>query len=138
MLGELPENSLITADAGFVGYDFWTSILEAGPQFVIRVGANVKLLGETGLRPRVGSHRLPVARSGGQEKKAAVGAAADGDPRLIQPVYLVTSVLSQPHLSDQQAIEIYRHRWGIEEAFQHLQGDLRCEIDTLAYPTRRP
>ena len=28
----------------------------------------------------------------------------------------------------------YGDRWKIEEAIQHLKGDLRCEIDTLAYP----
>lgn len=28
----------------------------------------------------------------------------------------------------------YADRWTIEEGIQHLKGDLRCEIDTLAYP----
>ena len=28
----------------------------------------------------------------------------------------------------------YADRWTIEEAIQHLKGDLRCEINTLAYP----
>ena len=35
-----------------------------------------------------------------------------------QPVYLVTSVLSKQRLSDKQAIEIYRYRWGIELFFR--------------------
>ena len=30
--------------------------------------------------------------------------------------------------------ERYGNRWTIEVAIQHLKGDLRCEIDTLAYP----
>lgn len=30
--------------------------------------------------------------------------------------------------------ERYANRWTIEVAIQHLKGDLRCEIDTLAYP----
>jgi len=30
MLSELPENTLITADAGFVGYDFWSAVIAAG------------------------------------------------------------------------------------------------------------
>ena len=48
MLGELPENSLIAADAGFVGYDFWREVTEAGHSFVIRAGANVRLLKKLG------------------------------------------------------------------------------------------
>jgi len=48
MLAEMPENSLITADAGFVGYDFWQAILEANHNFVIRVGANVRLIKRLG------------------------------------------------------------------------------------------
>jgi len=35
-----------------------------------------------------------------------------------QPVYLVTSVLTKGRLSDKQAIEIYRYRWGIELFFR--------------------
>ena len=30
--------------------------------------------------------------------------------------------------------ELYRSRWTIETAFQQLTVDLRCEVDTLAYP----
>ena len=48
MLEEMPENSLITADAGFVGYEFWKAILDAGHDFVIRIGAHVKLIKQLG------------------------------------------------------------------------------------------
>ncbi len=48
MLAELPENTLIAADAGFVGYEFWRSVMEAGHHFVIRAGANVRLLKKLG------------------------------------------------------------------------------------------
>lgn len=30
--------------------------------------------------------------------------------------------------------DLYAKRWTIETAFQQLTDDLRCEIDTLAYP----
>ena len=29
---------------------------------------------------------------------------------------------------------LYRERWTLEKAFLHLTAQLRCEIDTLAYP----
>ena len=48
MLPELPENTLITADAGFLGYEFWRAVMEAGQSFVIRTGANVRLLKKLG------------------------------------------------------------------------------------------
>src|SRR6185369_2838858 len=48
MLEGLPERSLLTADAGFVGYELWQAIEKAGHDFLIRVGANVKLLKKLG------------------------------------------------------------------------------------------
>ena len=44
MVPELPAHALIAADAGFVGYDFWQTLLAADHHFVIRVGANVRLV----------------------------------------------------------------------------------------------
>jgi hypothetical protein len=48
MLDDLPEQALITADAGFVGYETWQAVLDAGHEFVIRVGGNVRLLRKLG------------------------------------------------------------------------------------------
>jgi Transposase DDE domain len=51
MLDGLPEDALVTADAGFagfVGYDYWAAVLASGRDFVIRVGSNVKLLKKLG------------------------------------------------------------------------------------------
>lgn len=48
LLAGLPERSLLLADAGFVGDDFWTALQQAGHDFVIRVGANVTWLKQLG------------------------------------------------------------------------------------------
>lgn len=48
MILSLPLGSLVAADAGFVGYEYWKALLDAGHDFVIRVGANVKLLKNLG------------------------------------------------------------------------------------------
>jgi hypothetical protein len=48
MLEALPASALITADAGFVGYETWKAILESGRHLLIRVGANVSLLRNLG------------------------------------------------------------------------------------------
>ena len=48
LVPELPAQALVVADAGFVGYDLWQTLLTAGHHFVIRVGANVRLLRQLG------------------------------------------------------------------------------------------
>ncbi len=118
MLGEMPENSLMTADAGCVGYDFWKAILDADHHFVIRVGANVKLIKKLGYA-RQYHHTVYLWPDKAAKKKMPplvlrLIEIHDGK----QPVSLVTSVLSKQRLSDQQAIEIYRYRWGIEVFFR--------------------
>jgi IS4 transposase len=118
MLLEMPEDSLLTADAGFVGYDFWKAILDANRNFVIRIGANVKLIKQLGYaRERNQTVYLWPDKAAKKKMPPLV-------LRLIeihdgkQPVYLVTSVLSKQRLSDKQAVEIYRYRWGIELFFR--------------------
>ena len=116
-LAELPENSLITADAGFVGYDFWKAILDARQNFLIRVGGNVRLLKKLGYA-REYDHVVYIWPNEAAKKK---------QPPLVlrlivihngkHPVYLLTN-LTKTQLSDQQAATIYGARWGIELFFR--------------------
>lgn len=117
MLPELPKNTLITADAGFVGYEFWKSILDADLQFVIRAGGNVKLIRNLGYARQYDQtvYLWPDhAQRKGQEP-LALRLIALHDGR--QPVYLVTN-LPASKLSDRQAARIYQARWGIELFFR--------------------
>jgi len=124
MLAALPERSLLTADAGFVGYEFWQALQKAGHDFLIRVGANVKLLKKLGcFRECAGRVYLWPDRR-----------ARQGQPPLVlrlvvaqggkHPVYLVTSVLAQKDLSDRQLIELYKARWGIEVFYRSFKRTL--------------
>jgi hypothetical protein len=121
MLGLLPENSMIVADPGFVGYDNWQAINNAGHAFVIRIGANVKLLKKLGYA-REYANRVYL-----WPDKARRGKQPPLVLRLItvhtgkHPMYLVTNVMSQKGLSDRRAIEIYKARWGIEVFFRSLK-----------------
>ncbi len=45
---KFPESTLFCGDAGFVGYEFWSAIIRSGNHFLIRVGANVRLLKKLG------------------------------------------------------------------------------------------
>jgi hypothetical protein len=48
MFADLPKKALVVADAGFIGYDFWSSMIESNIHFVVRVGGNVTLLRKLG------------------------------------------------------------------------------------------
>ena len=121
MLPTLPAESLITADAGFVGYDLWKMITEAGHQLLVRVGSNVKLLRKLGYaRERNGLVYLWPDQAAKKRLPPLV-------LRLVvvstgrHPVYLVTSICDSRTLSDREVAEVYRGRWGIEVYYRHCK-----------------
>jgi len=121
MLGLLPENSLIVADPGFIGYDNWRAISDAGHAFVIRVGTNVKLLKKLGYAREYGNrvYLWPDKARKGKQPPLVL--------RLIvvhtgkHPMYLATNLLSQRDLTDRQAAVIYKKRWGVEVFFRSFK-----------------
>ena len=118
MLAELPENTLITADAGFMGYEFWRAVMEAGHSFVIRAGANVRLLKKLGYA-REYDQTIYLWPKGVAKKELPplvlrVVWVHDGK----QAMCLVTNVRSKAHLSDRQIVDIYKARWGVELFFR--------------------
>lgn len=121
MLSTAPLASLVTADAGFVGYDLWKAVLDAGHQLLVRVGANVRLLKKLGYaQERAGLVYLWPDRAAKQNQPPLV-------LRLIvvhsgrHPVYLVTSMRDHARLSDKVAAQIYGRRWGIELFYRHCK-----------------
>ena len=121
MLDSLPENALLTGDAGFVGYDFAKAVLASGSQLLVRVGSNAKLL-----------KHLDFAReSNGIVYVWPEKAVRQKQPPLVfrlvvvqgtrHPVYLITSVTSKSRLSEKQIGDLYRGRWGVEVFFRHLK-----------------
>jgi hypothetical protein len=121
MLGSLPLCALIAADAGFVGYEFLSSIVAGRRHFLVRVGSNIRLLRKLGI----------VRESEGLVYLWPDSAAQKNKPPLVlrlivaqggkHPVYLITSVLSARRLSDRQVCDLYRLRWGIELFYRHLK-----------------
>ena len=121
MLESLPTEALVVADAGFAGYEYWKAILDSGRQFLIRVGSNVTLLKQLGCARE--SEQTVYLWPDNFAKK--------NNPPLIlrmivihngrHPVYLVTSVCSKSRLSDEQLVDIYRSRWGIEVFYRHFK-----------------
>lgn len=130
---EFPENTLFCGDAGFVGYPLWSAIL-ATPRgnFLVRVGANVKLLSEQADVKKLG---------GGIVLCWPKGRMKSGDPpqrlRLVRvkvgktKMWMLTSVLDRKKLPNKQIIRFYKMRWGIEVEFRGLKQTidkhkLRC------------
>jgi hypothetical protein len=139
MLGCLPKKSLLVADAGYVGYGLWRTLIENGQPFLIRVGSNVTLI--KGLTKIAG-----VGGTGGTGGIGGREAIVDGDVVWLWPrcgsgmgeplmlrligvwdakkktkMYLVTNVLSKKRLPESAAAEFYRMRWGLEVCFRSLK-----------------
>jgi len=121
MIDALPARALITADAGFVGYETWKAILDSGRHLLIRVGANVRLLRNLGyVEEKKGLVYLWPDRQAKRNQPPLVlrMVVARGGRH---PVYLVTSVLDEATLSDSQVVKIYALRWGIELFYRHFK-----------------
>lgn len=121
MLPSLPPGALLTADAGFVGYDGWKALRESGRHLLVRVGANVRLLKSLGrARERHGLVWLWPDRAAAQHQPPLL-------LRLVvvetgrHPMYLVTSILDQKMLSDRQVARLYGLRWGVELFYRHFK-----------------
>jgi hypothetical protein len=118
MLSELPENTLITADAGFVGYDFWSAVMAAGHRFVIRAGANVRLLKKWGFTREYENTVYLWPDSSAKKGMPPLALRVVWVHNGQHPMCLITNVLSKKRLSDQQIAELYKARWGVEVFFR--------------------
>lgn len=120
MLGSLPSHSVLVADAGFIGYDLWNAVFEAGHDWVVRVGANVKLLKKLGFSREYKStvYYWPNAmREQGRPPMVFRLLRIDGGKH---PVYLITN-LKHSELSNRELSDLYRRRWGIEVYYRILK-----------------
>ena len=99
MLDDLPDHVLLTADAGFQGYELWNEIIDHGHSLLIRVGAHVRLLNQCGyIRQRDDIVCLWPSQSQ-RRKQAPLVLRLFAIQGARQPVYLVTSVLDRSKLS---------------------------------------
>lgn len=127
-----PKNTLFCGDAGFIGYPLWSRILDHGHQFIIRVGANVRLLSQ--------SANYELQEDGTVLCWPQKSVRLNHVPlrlRLIkikrgkEHMWLLTSVLNAAQLTVDQAAQFYEMRWGIEVEFRGLKqtldrAHLRC------------
>lgn len=124
-LMKFPEKTLFCGDAGFVGHELWSTIIEQGHNFLVRVGGNVRLL-----------KKLAVVRKGDGIVFLWPSAIAKKNRpplilRLIEvtssagTMYLLTNILDEKKLSFQAIRKLYPLRWGIELQFRAAKQTFR-------------
>jgi hypothetical protein len=120
LIGSLPEWTLLLADAGFTGYELLKSLTTSGAGFIIRVGANVRLLKKLGYAYR---EHDGIVYLWPQDKR-------DQAPMVLRlvcfqnsksRVCLLSNVLDESQLSDRQIGKMYRLRWGVEVMYRTLK-----------------
>jgi hypothetical protein len=122
LLNTLPSGALLLADAGFVGYDFWSRVLRSGRSFLIRVGSNVRLI--EGMHPRCKGDGIVWVWPAERRKKGSgplvLRLITLTDPRN-RTMHLLTDVLEGKRLDDAAASRLYGLRWGVEVMYRSLK-----------------
>ena len=123
MLDELPSDSLVVADAGFVGYELCQRVLAAGQSFLLRVGGNIRLLTDLGWEhdERDGMVYLWPLKQRGLPPLTLRLIVLRRDK---QEVYLLTNVFDPKRLSDEEAGVLYEMRWGVEVFYRSYKQTL--------------
>jgi hypothetical protein len=137
LLGTLPRQSLLVADAFYLGYDLFRSIVQAQASFLVRLSSRAYLytLEQVPLdRFREGIvYYWPedAQRAGLPPLKARLlrvrGKKAD--------VWLLTNVLDRRVLSHRTAAQVYRWRWrneGLFCVYKRMLSKLKLESRTVA------
>lgn len=121
MIASLPPGTLLTADCGFSGYEFWSELLANKQEFVIRVGGNVRLLKKLGLaqESRGTVYLWPDKMAKRHQPPLILRLVEVHDGR--RSWFLVTSVLDPQRLSDAQIAQIYVSRWRVELFFRDFK-----------------
>lgn len=126
MLDGLPADTLLVADAGFIGDDLCRRIEGRSLAFLFRVGGNVRLLAELGAKCEIRGETVYLWTDKAQRA---------GQPPLVlrlitlgppdKRVYLVTNILDAQRLSIEQAAEFYRLRWGVEVFYRSFKQTMQ-------------
>jgi hypothetical protein len=126
--GRFPQRTLLCGDAGFVGYPLWSCLQRAGVHFLVRVGANVKLLSEQALCKfeTVGKEHAVLC----WPKDALRTDLPPLRLRLVRLtvgktlMWLLTNVVERDALPPSTMARFYKMRWGVEVAFRGLKQTL--------------
>lgn len=118
VLNDLPANARLIGDAHYVGYQFWTQIMDSGRSFLFRVGSNVRLLKNLGkVRYQDGYVSCwPDAARNKSKPPVILRLFKLNDGK--KTIYLVTNELN---MQEELAQTLYRQRWGVEVFFRTIK-----------------
>jgi hypothetical protein len=129
---QFPHCTLFTGDAGFVGFEFWQSIINAGHDFLVRVGGNVKLLSQNvNFKEQDDGTVLCWPKdqmdAGVPPLRLRLVRVTVGKTKM----WMLTRVLDENELTIKQIAKFYKQRWLIEVEFRGLKQTvdkqkLRC------------
>lgn len=114
MLGDLPPQSLLTADAGFISFDLCEWLCQNQHVFVLRVGGNVTLLENLGWDGEQQGTTIYYWPQGCRDRQPIVLRQVRFRSPGGLPVVLLTNELDAERLSEEAIQKIYAFRWGIE------------------------
>jgi len=122
----LPQRSLVMADAGYVGYEVWETLIKHGRHFLIRLGANVQVYADYEVRPDFEEglvYLWPISQP--HKKPLAlrfVRLPAQGDCQ--SAVWLATNA-DQKELSRGTISKMFRLRWQHEVFYRSYKCTLQ-------------
>jgi hypothetical protein len=142
VLARVSSNEVWVADRNFCTRDFLSGLQQRGAFFIIREHEGLRWRPLEAMCPHgrietgeVAEQRIELIDEYGQAQHwrririMLDTPTRDNDDRL----YILTN-LPQQVIDARQVAEVYRQRWTIETAFQHLEQNLNSEINTLGYP----
>ncbi len=124
MIAELPENSLLVADAGFVGYELCRKLMLAEQSFLLRVGGNITLLTELGWHHEERDSLVYLWPDNFRKSPPLVLRLIKLEQSDKPPISLLTNVLDAEKLFDEDARALYEMRWGIEVCYRSYKQTL--------------
>jgi hypothetical protein len=133
LLPTLPEKTLLVADAGYLGYDLYRSILQADAAFLIRMSSRAYLYTQSDVPLERFQQGWVYYWPGEAQKKRQPPVRA----RLLRvrgkkcDVWLLTN-LDRETLSRRRAFEIYRWRWGNEIFHPNYRSSASLYVGLLA------
>lgn len=135
LISVLPDACLLVMDAGFHGFDLLSHLQSSGVFFLLRVGANVKLLKELGYAVKQRGNTVYLWPKNRRYHEPLVLRLIKVRSEGGKTMYLLTNVLDEKRLSDETIAVIYRMRWGVEVFYRSFKQTLeRRKMRSAAPP----
>jgi hypothetical protein len=129
-LSQFPPGTIFILDRGYVDFELWQKIVDAGHHFVTRLKSNNKI-------ERKGEHRPAVAPCVVKDERIALSSAKGrksypDDLRLVtfvdaETYQIYEFVTDMFHLSALNVAAIYKARWDIELFFKWIKQHLKIK-----------